>query len=94
MKLKFFCLFILASLLSVRMSAQSGTERITVSFQNLPLEEALNKIKEVSGYVFSYDVTQIDAEQKLSVKASNEELRLVIRRLFEPTAILFHLWTL
>ena len=89
MKLKSFYLFALALLLSVSTFAQSGTERITVNFQNLPLEEALNKIKEASGYVFSYDVTQIDAEQKLSLKADNEELRLAIRRLFEPTGIAY-----
>lgn len=89
MKIKTFYLFTLTILLSISTFAQSGTEKITVSFQNLPLEEALNKIKEASGYVFSYDVTQIDAEQKLSLKANNEEIRLAIRRMFEPTSIAY-----
>ena len=49
MKLAIF----LAFLTSLSLSAQSNEGKLTVSFQNVPLSEAIKQIENVSDYTFS-----------------------------------------
>lgn len=91
MKLKKFVYFIIACLISVNTFAQSGTEKISVTFQDLPLREAIKKIEQASGYVFSYDVTEINVTQQVSLTANNEELRLALQKLFDTTDVDFRI---
>lgn len=87
MKANKIILFIAVLISSLGVYAQSGTEKISISFQNIPLKEAIQQIEKASNYVFYYDATQTNTEQKVSMNAQNEELRLAIRRMFEPTDI-------
>lgn len=89
MKANKIILFIAVLISSLGAYAQSGTEKISISFQNIPLKEAIQQIEKASNYVFYYDATQTNTEQKVSLNAQNEELRLAIRRMFEPTDISF-----
>jgi len=74
---------------AIGVSAQSGTEKISISFQEIPLKEAIQKIEKASNYVFFYDATETNVEQSVSLNAQNEEIRLAIRRMFAPTDISF-----
>lgn len=67
--------------------AQNGAEKISLSFQNTPLKEAMVKIEKETGYAFSYDVTRIDISTPVSLDAKDEVLRLAMIRMFEPTDI-------
>lgn len=89
MKANKIILFIAVLISSLGAYAQSGTEKISISFQNIPLKEAIQQIEKASNYVFYYDATQTNTEQKVSLNAQNEELRLAIRKMFEPTDISF-----
>lgn len=82
-------LIIAVCLFSIRVSAQSGTEKITVSFTDVSLREALDNIEKASDYTFVYNVTEIDVRQSVSLTANNEEIRLAIRRMLEPTDVTF-----
>lgn len=44
----------LAILFSLNLFAQAPGETITISFQNIPLSEAIKKIESVSKYTFFY----------------------------------------
>ena len=90
MKAKKFILLIAVLLSSIGAFAQSGTEKISISFQNIPLKEAIQQIEKASNYVFFYDATEVNTEQSVSLNAQNEEIRLAIRRMFEPTDISFN----
>lgn len=86
---KLTLLLITAALFCLQMYAQSGTEKITLSFKNIPLKEAMSRIEKASGYTFFYDATEANMEQTVSLNAQNEELRLALRKLFAPTNLNF-----
>ena len=89
MKFKKIFLFAFFTLFALGISAQSGTEKISISFQNIPLKDAMEQIEKASKYTFSYDVTEMDIKQHVSLVAQNEEIRLALRKMFEPTNISF-----
>lgn len=89
MEYKKIYLLIIICLFSVGVSAQSGTEKISLSFKNIPLKEAMEKIEKASGYTFFYDATQTNVEQTVSLTAQNEEIRLALRKMFNPTNLTF-----
>lgn len=73
----------------VQAFAQSGVEKITLSFTNVTLKDAMKQIESASDYTFAYDVTAIDVEQKVSLDAKDEEIRLAIRTMLAPTDLKF-----
>lgn len=89
MEYKKLFLIIAACFFVHTVSAQSGTEKISLSFKNIPLKEAMGKIEQASGYTFFYDATETNVEQPVSLTAQNEEIRLALRKMFEPTDLNF-----
>lgn len=49
----------------------------------------MQEIEKVSEYTFFYDATELDLKQSVSLTTNNEELRLALHRMFEPTMIAF-----
>ena len=80
----FLCFFSIKTI-----AQQSGKEKISISFQNISLKEAMQEIEKVSEYTFFYDATELDLKQSVSLTTNNEELRLALHRMFEPTMIAF-----
>lgn len=91
MEIKKYIYLVIVCLLSANAFAQNGTEKISVTFKSLPLKEAMKKIEQASDYVFSYDVTNIDVSQEVSLSAKNEEIRLALHRMFTPTNLNFQI---
>ena len=89
MKSEKLCLLLLCMFFSMGVIAQNGTEKISLSFKNIPLKEAMEKIEKASGYTFFYDAIQINIEQRVSLTAQKEEVRLALRRMFGPTNVAF-----
>ena len=58
----FFLLFFSLRLLA----GEVAGKKISVSFSNIPLKEAILKIEVASGYTFFYDGNKIDLGQKVS----------------------------
>ncbi len=61
----------LAILFSLNLFAQAPGETITISFQNIPLSEAIKKIESVSKYTFFYDALKLNVDQKVSLKLNS-----------------------
>ena len=80
----FLCFFSIKTI-----AQQSGKEKISISFQNISLKEAMQELETVSEYTFFYDATELDLKQSVSLTTNNEELRLALHRMFEPTMIAF-----
>ncbi|MEB3374583.1 STN domain-containing protein [Bacteroides sp. CR5/BHMF/2] len=89
MEYKKIHLLIIVCLFSIGIFAQSGTEKISISFSKIPLKEAMTKVEKASGYLFSYDATEINTEQLVSLNCKNEEIRLALRKMFDSTTITF-----
>ena len=67
----------LAILFSLNLFAQAPGETITISFQNIPLSEAIKKIESVSKYTFFYDALKLNVNQKVSLNAQKTPIQPV-----------------
>ena len=56
----------LAILFSLNLFAQAPGETITISFQNIPLSEAIKKIESVSKYTFFYDALKLNRSKSIA----------------------------
>ena len=68
----------LAILFSLNLFAQAPGETITISFQNIPLSEAIKKIESVSKYTFFYDALKLNVDQKVSLNAQKTPIQQAI----------------
>ncbi len=83
--------FLVASLLvcsCLPLSAQQIKDKlITISFSNITLKEAMNRIEKSSGYTFFYDGNQVNTQQKVSLNVKEMPLDKAIEALFKKTGI-------
>lgn len=78
--------------LSFPLSArETAGKKITLSFSNLPLKEAIRKVETVSGYTFFYDEQKIDLTQKVSLSASDQPLEDALSALLKHTVLGFEI---
>jgi TonB-linked SusC/RagA family outer membrane protein len=89
---------ILIALLSNEVLATSGNlsqnpleQELTISFDNIPLKEALDALSQKTRIKFVYSSTHIDAKKKVSLTANREKLLHILGRLFKDTNIKFNL---
>ena len=75
--------------LSVCLHAQVQEKQITVSFSNIPLQEAMKRVEKASGYTFFYDAKQIDLKQKVSLTVNNAPISEALLIMFRKTDIDF-----
>ncbi len=88
MKLKKILVALLLVCLCLPLFAQQMKEKlITISFSNITLKEAMNRIEQSSGYTFFYDGNQVDTRQKVSLDVRNTPLDKVMDALFKETGI-------
>ena len=59
----YFISFFLLFMFSLHIFATDAEEKITLSFTNQPLSEAIKKIEAVSDHTFFYDVNKTDLQQ-------------------------------
>ncbi|MDL2323300.1 SusC/RagA family TonB-linked outer membrane protein [Bacteroidales bacterium OttesenSCG-928-A17] len=83
----FFFLFIF----SLHIHANEISEKITISFSNLPLSEAIKRIEASSEYTFFFDVNKSDLKQQVSLNANNLEIEDAIDRLLKNTDLTFEI---
>ena len=84
---KLFSLLVLL-LFTVGLAAQTE-KKITASFKNIPLSEAMKQIEQQTGNTFFYDATQVDVKQKVSLNSKNESLSSALNKLLTPLKLQF-----
>lgn len=76
-----FCLFLICS------SAISQTnylhKRITISFNDIPLEKALVQISDKGGFTFSYNTKHFDEQKLVSLNIENKTISRSLNQLFD-----------
>ena len=87
MNLKKKLVLFLAILFSLNLFAQAPGESLTISFQNIPLSEAIKKIESVSKYTFFYDALKLDVNQKVSLNANNTPVRQAISQMLAKSIL-------
>jgi len=79
MKISFvFVFFLICQLSANDISAQ---KKIQLNYSKAPLEQVLKDIKEQTGYRFFYNINEINQAKKVSIRAKNEILDVVLKRL-------------
>jgi TonB-linked SusC/RagA family outer membrane protein len=71
--------------------SQSKDNTITISFDNIPLSEAIQRIEKVCSFTFFYDAMKIDLKQKVSLNAKNTPVKKAITDLLANTTINFEI---
>lgn len=84
----FLLTFIFLMLFSLRGWAAEG-DRITVSFKNVPLAEAIKKIQAASNYTFFYDVNKTDLTRKVSLEVKDAAIEAAMSLMLTPVKIKF-----
>ncbi|MCD7977659.1 MAG: STN domain-containing protein [Tannerellaceae bacterium] len=69
----------------------NAQEKITLSFSNISLEEAIRQIEAAGRYTFFYDVNQTDLKQKVSLQAKDESLEKAIQSMLSSTNLTFEI---
>jgi hypothetical protein len=79
-------LIILLSLFMICSSAKSQTnylyERITISFNDIPLEKALDQISKMGSFTFSYNSKNFDEKRLVSLNVENKTVSRSLNQLF------------
>lgn len=92
MNLKKNITLFLTFLFVFNVSAQQSQENtITISFQDLPISEAIKRIEDVSKYTFFYDASVIDVTQKVSLNANAMPVSRALTLMLEKSDIRFEI---
>ncbi|WP_245812790.1 TonB-dependent receptor [Flagellimonas flava] len=78
MKLSFLLTFFMICQLTA--STVYAQKKVRFDFENVPMKQVLNEIKNQSGFKFFYNVKEIDDTKKITLKASDERVLAVIDR--------------
>ena len=73
----------------LNLSAQAQEKRITASFSDISLSEAMWRIEQSIGYTFFYDATQVRVEQKVSLECKDENLSVALDKMLRPIRLSF-----
>lgn len=73
------------------LAAEAADKKITLSFSNLPLKEAIRKVEAASGYTFFYDVHKTDLTQRVSLTAHHLPLEDAVRAMLQNTRLSFEI---
>ncbi|MBC7449996.1 MAG: STN domain-containing protein [Cytophagales bacterium] len=75
---------------SVQLSfGQVLDQKVSIQFQNIPLEQALKKIKMSYGVNFSYSPDQVDVTRIVSLNVSNVTLNQALVKLFKDVPVTY-----
>jgi galactitol-specific phosphotransferase system IIB component len=91
MKLKRLFTILAALFFALLISAQNSEKKISMTFSNIPLSEAISRIEKESNYSFFYDANKIDLNQKVSLKANNLSIKQLIAEMLKNTNINFEI---
>jgi hypothetical protein len=79
-------LILVSILISAKSFSQSKTplleRNISITINNTKMDDALNKIAQQGGFVFSYNPAVIDVNKSVSISVKNKSVREVLNQLF------------
>ena len=87
MHLRSFVSAVLLAMGSLLAWGQSDNDRITVSFSDVPLSEAISAVESGSRYTFLYDASGLDLSVKVSLTADNIPVQEALDRMLSPVSV-------
>ncbi|OFY00197.1 MAG: SusC/RagA family TonB-linked outer membrane protein [Bacteroidetes bacterium GWF2_42_66] len=80
-------LLIVSGLLEVSASVYSQQTKLSMSLNNVTLEDAFRKIEDSSNFVFFYNADQVQLDQRVSLNAENKSIDEILTDLLKDKAI-------
>lgn len=90
-KRMYFIIPILFFFFSSTVVAKESAEKITISFSDLQLSEAIKEIEEKSSYTFFYDVNKTDLTRKVSLNVENMDINEALKSMLKHTNLTFEI---
>ena len=73
-------------------AAPCGTnELISLSLENVQLKQVFEEITEVTGYKFFYEISELDLDEKITLRAKEECIEQVLADLFKSSEMQFNI---
>ncbi len=79
--MRLICLFMVLGLLQVTASSYSQSTKISVSGNNLSIEEVFEQIEDQSEFSFFYNLKQLDLSKKVNVSFENQSIETVLNEI-------------
>lgn len=86
-----FFIFILSFGVHSQIYAAEQDEKITLSFSDIPLREALSRVEKVSDYTFFYDEKNVNVDQKVSLDVKDVNMQSLMTALLKDTNLDFEI---
>ncbi len=90
-KKAYFILFFLIFLFINNIQAAKSSEKITISFSEIQLSDAIEQIQKISKYKFFYDVNKTDLSQRVSLKAEQTNIHEAMKIMLSSTNLTFEI---
>jgi TonB-linked SusC/RagA family outer membrane protein len=85
----YFISFLIFWFFSAQTHAGETHEKLTLSFSDLPLSEAIKKVEAASSYTFFYDVNKTNLQQPVSLNAADLDIDKAMTNMLKPTDLTF-----
>ena len=82
-------IIVLIGLLEVSANVYSQQTKLSMTLNNVTLEDAFRKIEDSSNFVFFYNAEQVQLDQRVSLSAENESIEAIMANLLKDKAIDF-----
>ena len=82
-------LIIVVGLLEVSASVYSQQTKLSMSLNNVTLEDAFRKIEDCSNFIFFYNADQVQLDQRVSLNAENKNIDEILSDLLKDKGISF-----
>lgn len=87
MRISLLLLFL--GIFSISATTYSQEARVSIELKNATINEVLSAIKNQTSYSFWYDVTEVDTNRKVSIKAQQETVEQVLATIFKGQGLEF-----
>ncbi|MFA5419516.1 MAG: carboxypeptidase-like regulatory domain-containing protein, partial [Bacteroidales bacterium] len=87
--MRLICLFMLVMLLQVTASTYSQNTKLSLTGQNLTIEQVLGRIEDQSDFSFFYNVKEVDLSKIVSVDVKDQSIGDVLNLLMEGTGLTY-----
>lgn len=84
-------LFLLFFTITTAGAQQRLDNKITLSFEKIPLIQAMKKVESITHYTFFYDRNTIQVDRKVSLSVKNASIEEVVRKMLSGTDISFEI---
>lgn len=83
--MRLFCLFMFAALVHVSAASYSQSTKLSLSGQNLTIEQVLGRIEDQSDFSFFYNVKEVDLSKIVTLDVKNQSIEKVLNLLMDGT---------